>query len=85
MRIYVFRDVKTVSSAGMGHAHSEVAQWLRPEGFLLTQKMSSLENEVCVSLQNFINHSPRNMVSHPRRLTLNYPLWKPENLKACMC
>ena len=48
--------------------HSEAAHCLHPERFLLTQKKSSLEHEVGVFLQNFMNHAPRNMASHPRRL-----------------
>ena len=57
--------------------HSEAAQWLHPEGFLLTQKKSSIEYKGSVFLQNFMNHSPRNMVSHPRRLILIYPVGTP--------
>ena len=56
----------------MALLHSETAQLLHPEGFLLMQKKLSLEHEGSVFLQYFMNHWPRNMVLHTRRLVLNY-------------
>jgi len=68
MRIHVFERLKLCQGQELAPMHSEVAQWLHPEGILLTHKKASLEHEGSVFLQNFMNHSPRNMVSHPRRL-----------------
>jgi hypothetical protein len=77
MRICVFWDGKTVSSAGMAPFHSETGQWLHPEDFLFTRNKLSLKHEGSVFLQYFMNHWPRNMVSHTRSLILNYCVGTP--------
>jgi len=41
MRICVFWDVKLCQMREWAFIHSEAAQWLHPEGCLLTQKKSS--------------------------------------------
>jgi len=68
VRVCVLWVVKMASIVWMGHYPFWSCKLASNWRVNLTQKMSSLEHEASVFLQNVMNHLPGDMVSHSRKL-----------------